>query len=83
MDDEIDILHSELLDGEPEGDAWRYWSLILSRQAVAVYKGLRRLDRRVVNRRMWAEELGMAPGAVTRALLELQRHGFVDLGDTP
>lgn len=77
------IHHSEPLTEELPKRWTRYWKVVLSRQARAVYTYLRHpvFDGEMVDIRILAAELMMSRSALARALEDLQEYGFVALDE--
>lgn len=72
------IHHSEPLSRELPKRWTRYWRVVLSRKARAVYTALRKemFDGEMVDVRILAAELSMSRTAFWTALEELQEYGF-------
>ncbi len=79
MPTRVMIHHSEPISQELPKRWTRYWRVVLSRKARAVYTALRKdmFDGEMVDVRLLAAELMMSRTAFWRALEELQEYGFV------
>ena len=81
----IQIRHSEPLASNPASSpAWRtFWQHILSPAAERVYRALRHRDGETLDSYYFAARLGLTERQLGRALLELQRLGFIDIPKHP
>lgn len=78
MPTRVMIHHSEPIPQELPKRWTRYWKVVLSRKARAVYTALRKdlFDGEMVDVRLLAAELMMSRSAFWTALKELQEYGF-------